>query len=127
MVMLLWDYRSQKLTSLFSSPANLAHKTARLLQRLTTTGLTCFEGEVSKGNCRLYSRYGALYLVADILGAVRVSSASASLPQLRHVWLVSATGDVNVSHKPTPGEGRREGEGDKILEFFFFSDKVLDF
>lgn len=50
------------------------------------------------------------YLVADIVGAVRVSSASTALPQLRHVWLVSPP-DVTVSHKPTPEHGGREGGG----------------
>lgn len=50
------------------------------------------------------------YLVADIVGAVRVSSTSTALPQLRHVWLVSPP-DVTVSHKPTPEHGGREGGG----------------
>lgn len=59
---------------------------------MSTTGLTCFEGEVSKETCRRPAPFGAVYLVADILGAVRVSATSASLPQLRHVSLDSLPG-----------------------------------
>lgn len=69
----------------------------------------------------------SIYLVADIVGAVRVLSAPASPPQLRHVSLVPPPGrDVTVSHKPTPGARReggkergREKEGIKFPEFLF--------
>lgn len=65
---------------------------------------------------------GGSHPVADIVGAVRFSSAS--LPQLRHVPLGSLSRDVNVSHKPSPvGVREREGgrEGNKSCFVVFFS------
>ncbi|MED6259111.1 hypothetical protein ATANTOWER_017139 [Ataeniobius toweri] len=53
---------------------------------------TGFQDEDSRRYWCLLTSKGAPYLVADVLGGVRVSSAPASLPQLRHVSLVSPRG-----------------------------------
>lgn len=104
----------QQLTSSLARGLN-GHRVRR--QRLATNGETCSEDEVWRGNPPLSPRCGTPYLVADIVGAVRVSSASTSLPQLRHVWLVSPP-DVTVSHKPTPEHGGREKEDRTPVDSF---------
>lgn len=68
------------------------------------------------------TRSGVVYLVADIVGAVSVSPASSSLPQLRHVSLVSPPGRSCLISRVRGKEGERGG-----IQSWGFSDKVLLF
>lgn len=76
--------------------AGLQQLTSLLARLLNTQGARRQQPEKlvlratsQRGNHPVSNPDGTFYLVADIVGAVRVSSASTSLPQLRHVSLVS--------------------------------------
>lgn len=103
--------------------AGLQQLTSLLARLLNTQGARLQQQEKlvlrarsQRGNHPVSTRDGTFYLVADIVGAVRVSSASTSLPQLRHVSLVSTRTSLwHISRLP---HGGRE-KGVKCRCIFF--------
>lgn len=72
-------------------------------------------------------RFGSVYLVADVLGAVRVSSAAAaaSLPQLRHVSVVSPLPGTLLCHISRV-RGKEGGKEKRVqVRVVLFKGKVL--